>query len=187
MPAVRPDLEGIEKVSNKTKKCRYCQTFIKEDAKVCFQCKKSQSFFLAKLETTAAFVPVISMVLSISLVSLSWLQFLEATKQRNSVDRAAQSATDALRQAAVAKAEVLRATTESNKAKLAAERARDEARNSLENLRSNIKLLLEMDELTPKIVEESYDSVKAGKVRRKLEEFAVPDEKEREKWLKSLK
>ena len=174
-------------MNNQTKKCRHCQTSIPEDAKVCFQCRRSQGPFKAKLESAAAFVSVISMVLSIALVTLSWLQFREATKQRNSADRAVQSANEALKQAAAAKTEVLRATTESNNAKVAAERARDEAKNGLEHLRSNVRLMLEMDQLTPKLVLESYDPAKAGKVRRKLEEFAVPDSKERKKWLDSFK
>lgn len=174
-------------MSNQTKNCRHCQTSIPEDAKVCFRCKKSQDVFSAKLESAAAFITVFSMILSIALVTLSWLQFREATKQRNSADRAVQSASEALRQAAAARADVFKASKESNIAKVAAEQARDEARNTVEHLRSNVKLMLEMDQLTPKLVLESYDPIKVGKVRRKLEEFAVPNEKERKKWLESLR
>jgi flagellar biosynthesis component FlhA len=145
-------------MSNQTKKCRHCKTPIPEDAKVCYNCKRSQGFLLAKLESAAAFITVFSMILSIFLVILSWLQFMEATTQRNSADKAAHLA----------------------------EQARDEARNNVENLRSNVKLMLEIDLLTPKLVLESYDRTKVDKVRRKLEEFAVPNEKEREKWLKAL-
>jgi hypothetical protein len=68
-----------------------------------------------------------------------------------------------------------------------AEQARDEAREGVDYLRSNVKLMLEMDRLTPKLVLESYDTAKVEKVRRKIEEFAVPDRNERKKWLESLK
>ena len=44
-----------------------------------------------------------------------------------------------------------------------------------------------LEHLTPKLVLESYDPIKVGKVREKLEEFAVPDENERKAWLESLR
>jgi hypothetical protein len=174
-------------MTDQTKNCRHCQTSIPENAKVCFSCKRSQGFFSAKLESFAAFISVASMILSIALVTLSWLQFLEATKQRNLADTAVKSAANAQRQAAAASEDVLKATMESKVAKEAAERARDETRNTVENLRTNIKLLLETEHLTPNLVAESYDPIRVGKVRQKLEEFAIPNEKERKKWLESLK
>ena len=160
--------------------CRHCRTSIPKGASVCPQCNRSQGYFSAKLESGAPTISVVSIILSIVLVILSWLQFREATKQRISADRAVQSAGDALTQALKASAEAKVATVE-------AQRARDETRNTVEHLRTNIKLVLEMQYLTPSIVRSSYDPVKVGKVRQKLEEFAVPNEQEREKWLESLK
>jgi len=142
---------------------------------------------LAKLESVASFVGIASIILSIALVTLSWFQFREATRQRNSADKAVMSASDALRQATVARADILKVTAETKAAQMEAERARDETRNNLESLRANTRLLLEMDHLTPKIVMKLSDYAKAEKVRKKLEEFAVPDVKERKKWLESLK
>lgn len=153
-------------MSNKTKKCRHCQSTIPEDAKVCFLCNKSQGSFLATIESAASFITIFSMILSIALVTLSWLQFREATRQRTSAESATRSAMDALSKA---------------------EQARDEARNTVELLRTNVKLSLEIDKLTPKLLIEEHDPARVEKVRRKLEEFAVPNEKEREKWLDSLK
>ena len=100
---------------------------------------------------------------------------------------AVQSAGDALTQATNASRVALKASAEAKVAKVEAERARDETRNTVEHLRTNIKLVLEVDHLTPKLVLNSYDSVRVEKVRQKLEEFAVPNEKERKKWLESLK
>jgi hypothetical protein len=80
---------------DRAKDCRHCGTSIPEDASVCFQCKRSQNAFLAKLESAAFITPIISIVLSISLVSLSWMQFREAAKKT-------QSAQSAERQAAAA-------------------------------------------------------------------------------------
>jgi hypothetical protein len=173
--------------TDQTKPCRHCRTSIPEGANVCFQCRRAQDYFSSKLESATAFITVFSMILSIVLVALSWMQFLEATKQRNSADRAIQSAEDALKQAIAAREEVLNVSAEAKMAKVEAERARDETRNTAENLRTNIKLVLEMEHLTPAIVTEAYDPVRVGKVRQKLEEFAVPNEKERKKWLESLK
>lgn len=174
-------------MTDQNKPCRHCRMSIPEGASVCFHCQKSQGYFSSKLASVSGFISVVSMVLSVALVTLSWLQFQEATKQRKSADRAVQSADNALRQATAAGADVLRANAESNIAKGAAERARDEARNTVEHLRSNIKLMLEMEHLTPAIVTEAFDPVRVGKIRRKLEEFAVPNEKERKKWLESLR
>jgi len=123
------------------------------------------------LESAAGIVPVVSIFLSIVLVALSVAQFLAATKQRISADRAAQLAGEAGKEAKVAKDE--------------AGRARDEARSALELFRTSIKLMLEYDAASPSIALESADLGKAAKVRQKLEEFAVPDEKDRKKWLES--
>lgn len=174
-------------MTDQTKSCRHCKMSIPEGANVCFHCKRSQGCFSSKLESVAGFISVISIILSIALVTLSWLQFREATKQRNSADRAVQSAGDALKQASTAREDVLKANAEAKVARVEAERARDETRNTVEHLRTNIKLLLEIEHLTSKIVWESYDPVRVGRVRQKLEEFAVPNEKERKKWIESLK
>ena len=139
---------------------------------------------MSKLESVASVISsvisVVSIILSIVLVTLSWMQFKEATKQRISADLAL-SQVEAVREV------VLKTNEEAKMAKVEAQRARDETRNTVEHLRSNIKLMIEMDHLTPKIVDESYDPVRVGKVRQKLEEFAVPNEKERKKWIESLK
>jgi hypothetical protein len=174
-------------MTDQTKLCRHCRMSIQKGASVCFHCQRSQGYFSSKLASVASFISVVSMILSIALVTLSWLQFQEATKQRKSADRAVQSADNALSQADSAKKGVLKANVEAKVAKVEAERARDEARNAVEHIRTNIKLVLEMEHLTPTLVLESYDPVRVGRVRQKLEEFAVPDEKERKKWLKSLK
>ncbi len=174
-------------MTDQTKNCRHCVMPIPEGASVCFHCKRSQGYFSAKLESITTFITVVSMILSIALVTLSWLQFREATKQRNSADKAVHLAEDALTQVKTAREDVVKANAEAKAAKVAAERARDETRNTVEHLRTNVKLLLEMDHLTPKLVLQSYDPVRVGRVRQKLEEFAVPNEKERKKWLESLK
>ncbi len=153
-------------MTDQYRKCRHCQMFIPGDAGVCFHCKRSQGYFSAKSESVVAFIRVISIILSIALVTLSWLQFHEATKQRNLAENALREATAA---------------------SVKAEQARDEIQNTVEHLRANVKLLLEVDYLTPKLVTSAYDPVKVRKVHQKLEEFAVPDEKERKKWRESLK
>jgi type II secretory pathway pseudopilin PulG len=160
-------------MTDQAKDCRHCRKTIPEHASVCFHCNRSQNYFLSKLEAGAGVISVISILLSIALVTLSWKQFQEATKQRKSADKAVQSADNALRQAAAAREDVLR--------------ARDEIRNTVEHLRTNIKFMLEVDYLTPKLLVEKHDPVRVGKDRQKLEEFAVPNEKERKKWLESLK
>jgi len=111
--------------------------------------------------------------LSIALVILSWLQFNAATRQWAAAD-------NALRQAE-------KASAEARDAKQSAEQARDEARKTVELLRMNVRFMLERDYLTTKLITESSDVAGAERVSRKLEEFAVPDEKERREWLESLK
>lgn len=175
-------------MNDKPNVCRHCRKPIPEGADICFRCKRSQGFFSAKLESVTAFISVVSMILSLALVTLSWLQFHEAIKQRNSADKAVQSASDALRQATAAAGDALKAKSEAKIAKDEAERARDETQNTVDNLRGNIKLLLEKEYLTPTLVDEShYDPEKVRRVLQKLEEFAVPNENERKKWLKSFK
>jgi hypothetical protein len=167
-------------MTDQAKLCRHCRMSIPAGAKVCLYCKRSQGRLSSKLESVGGWISVVSMILSIALVTLSWLQFHEATKQRNSADRAVQLADTARKHA-------MKANEEAEVGKVEAERARDETRNTVEHLRTNIKLILEMERLTQGIVMESYDPVRVGRVREKLEEFAVPNEQERKKWLKSLK
>jgi hypothetical protein len=174
-------------MTDKTKPCQQCKMSIPEGANVCFHCKRSQGRVSSKLESAAGVISIVSMILSIFLVTLSCFQFIEATKQRNAADLVVQSARDAQRQAAAAREDALKANEEAKVAKNEAELARDETRNAVELLRTNIKLLLEMERLTPKLVLESYDPVRVKRVRQKLEEFAVPNEKERKKWSGSLK
>jgi hypothetical protein len=76
---------------------------------------------------------------------------------------------------------------EASAAKDQAEGARDETLKTVEHLRGNIKLVLEMRYLTPSLLLEKYDRAREQSVRQKLEEFAVPDPNERKKWLESLK
>lgn len=111
-------------------------------------------------------ITVISIVLSIALVTLSWLQFNAATKQWAAADKASAEARDA---------------------KQSAEQARDEARKTIDLLRKNVRFMLERDYLTPKLALSQSDFAGAERVSRKLEEFAVPDEKDRRAWLESLK
>jgi len=101
------------------------------------------------------------------------LQFSEAAKQRKAAD-------NALKQAEIAMEVSLRAGA-------SAEHARDEARKTIELLRMNVRFMLERDYLTTKLITESSDVAGAERVSRKLEEFAVPNEKERKEWLESLK
>jgi hypothetical protein len=143
--------------------CNCCRELIAKGAPVCYHCGRNQKRLMRWLAPT---LQGIGLLVSAALLMLSWGQFSEATKQRKSADEAFRLA---------------------NVAKIEAEQARDETRKTVEHLRTNIKLLLEMEHLTPAIVLESYDPVKVGRVRQKLEEFAVPDEKERKNWLKSLK
>ena len=167
-------------MTDQTKLCPHCGMSISESANVCYQCKRSQGSVRSKLESIVPFINVGSIILSVALVSLSGLQFREANKQRNSADRAVQSAGDALKQADAARVDAQQANAE-------AKMARDEARDAVELLRTNIKLMLELEYLTPNILSESYDPVRAGRVRQPLEKFAVPNEKERKKWRESLK
>ena len=108
------------------------------------------------------------------------MQFIEAKEQRKSAGRA-------LEQAEAARGDALKASAGAREAKLSAEQASSEAQKAVANLRTNTKLLLEMDYLTPKLVLESYDPARVKGVRQKLEEFAVPDENERKMWLESLR
>ncbi len=174
-------------MTDQTKPCRHCRMSIPKSASICFHCQRSQGYLSSKLASVVSFISVVSMALSIALVTLSWLQFQEATKQRKSADGAVQSADNALRQAASASEGVRKANEEAKIAKDKAERARDEAQNAVKHLRTNIKLMLEMEHLTPKVLLPTYDRSKARKVLQELEEFAVPNEKERKKWLESLK
>ena len=165
---------------DKTKDCRHCRESISEAASVCFHCRRSQGKWTARLESGAPLITVVPIILSIILVIFSWMQFLEAKEQRKSADKA-------VNEAKAATTTAQKASAKAEEAQGAAEQARDETRNTVENLRTNIKLLLEMEHLTPKLVLESYDPIKVGKVREKLEEFAVPDENERKAWLESLR
>ena len=160
--------------------CRHCRISIPKGASVCHHCKKSQGWWQSKLESAAGFVSVVSIVVSIVLVALSWGQLLlskeqfhEATEQRKSADRAHESAADANAQAKAAQREAVR--------------ARDEARNALQLVRTSVKLMLEKDAASPRLLLQSADTVKENRARQELEVFAVPDEKERQKWLESLK
>jgi soluble cytochrome b562 len=100
------------------------------------------------------------------------MQFLEAKEQRESASQALENA----RQAS-AKAEEASST---------AEQARDETRKTVEQFRTNIKLLMEMEHLTDKLVTSQSNIEEQKKVIKKLEEFAVPNEKERRDWLETL-
>ncbi len=72
----------------KTKNCRYCREPISEAASVCAHCKKSQAGWRAWLESFTPLISVISICLSVVLVSLSWMQFLEAREQRRAASKA---------------------------------------------------------------------------------------------------
>jgi hypothetical protein len=174
-------------MTDQAKDCLHCGTSIPKTASVSFQCRKSQNQFLAKLELAAFITPIISIALSIFLVGLSWMQFREAVKKTHLADTVVQSAQSAERQAAVAKEEASKSSIQAADASKEAKQARDESRDAVEHLRTNVKLLLEMDHLTPKLVLSPYDPVRVGRVRQKLEQFAVPDDEQRKIWLKSLK
>ena len=149
----------------KSQPCRHCRKSIPEGAAVCYHCGRSQGF-AANLQSGAPLITVVSLVLSIVLVILSWLQFNAATKQWTAADKASAEARDA---------------------KQSAEQARDEARKTIDLLRTNVRFMLERDYLTPKLLLTPSDIKGAERVSRKLEEFAVPDERERREWLESLK
>lgn len=166
-------------MADQPKICKHCRKPIPENASICFRCKKAQGWLPARIESTGIYI-------SILLVILSFLQLREATKQRNSADKAVQAASDALKVASSGAKEADKAKSEAKTAKDEAERARDEAKNTVNHLRTNVRLFLEMEQLTPVIVDEKYNPEKVRKVRQKLEEFAVPNEGERTKWLKSL-
>lgn len=156
-------------MTDQRKKCLNCRMSIPEDASVCFRCHRSQNRLLARVESAQSIVgliSVLSLLLAMGVLAFSWQQFREAQKQRI-------SANEALRQVLAVKEE--------------AEQARDEARNAVENLRTNIKLLLEMEHSSHGLLLTSSDPVRAEKARQKLEEFAVTSEKERKKWLESFK
>jgi len=113
------------------------------------------------------------------MMAIAFQQLREATKQRSLASEAREEAVSARNSASEANKKAIVAQAE-------AEQARDETRNTVEHLRANIKLMLEMEHLTPTITM-IFDSSRVEKVRQKLEEFAVPDEKERKEWLESLK
>ncbi len=182
-------------MTEKTKECRHCKSpNIHKEATVCIHCQRSQGLIESSLASSSGFINVLSIIVSIVLIVLAVLQYQQAYKQRYSADLAMKQADDAFRQAnalkedvIALKEDVIRAITDAKVAKIEVDRANVEIRNNKEELRNFTKLFLEMEALTPSILDESYDPVRAGKVRQKLEEFAIPDEKERKKWQKSLK
>ena len=85
-------------MADQVNNCRHCLLPIPEGASICSHCNKSQRAISIMNDSISGIVNLVSIILSIALVSLSWLQFKEATKQRNSADRAALSADIALKQ-----------------------------------------------------------------------------------------
>jgi hypothetical protein len=160
-------------MTNKTKNCRHCCKSISEAATICFHCNKSQIKWRAWLESFPPLLSIISIMLSVALVSLSIMQFLEAREQRESASQALENA--------------LKASAKAEEATSTAEQARDETRKTFEQFRANIKLLLELEHLTTKLVTDHSNIEEKEKAVQKLEEFAVPNEKERRDWLETLR
>lgn len=82
---------------NSTKKnaithCKYCQTEIRDAAKVCYRCGRDQRWFISNFSN-------ISVLASIGLLVLSFMQLNEARKERISAGRASQDANTSLRAA----------------------------------------------------------------------------------------
>ncbi len=203
-------------MTENTKTCRHCKSpNIHKKATVCIHCQRSQGRIESIIASGSGVINVLSITVSIALVVLAFLQYQAASQQKYSADLAMKQADDAFKQAddafkqaddafkradkalieadkALKQANTLReglikASTDAEVAKIEVERANVEIRNNKEELRYFTKLFLEMEALTPSMLDESYDPVRVGKVRQKLAEFAIPDEKERKKWQKSLK
>jgi hypothetical protein len=127
----------------------------------------------AWLESFPSLASIVSVLVSIALVTLAAMQLNEAKEQRKSASQALENA--------------LQASVRAEEAKVTAEQARDETRKTVEQFRTNIKLLMEMEHLTDKLVTSESNTEEQQKVIKKLEEFAVPNEKERRDWLETLR
>src|SRR3989339_809748 len=80
----------------KKKKCNSCRTLIDVDATVCSSCQRNQKFFTKDIFYTPNFLTLISLLISIVLLSLSFMEFSETKREREETTLALEKAESSL-------------------------------------------------------------------------------------------
>lgn len=173
------DLPFVEHPGNKTSDpeftksqviCRHCAQPIAQGAKVCHYCSRSQSRFWA-------FFDRVAILISIALVALAFMQFIEARRERVAADQALAEATDA-----------------KDRAELAARKAQEAEHNVTtlnEKLRQQILSMITISYIT--LESRVAWSVHSQKVAKEIKEemgsllaYVIPDSQERSHWMDNL-
>jgi RNA polymerase subunit RPABC4/transcription elongation factor Spt4 len=153
------------------KYCRHCKNYINKEAKVCYHCSRSQNRFWS-------FIERVSLIIVISAVALSWLQFNEARKERVKAE-------EAFSRAEKAKNKALEATQKTKELKQETSKLKDDLK---ENILSTIKMVY----LQAKTRAQFGTSVQKNaekeieKELNKILIIAIPDKNERAQWINEM-
>ncbi len=152
-----------ETTTSKEKECKYCKSQMKTDATVCSTCHRNQKP-IKDIVYPPNFIIIISLIISLGLLVLAYMQFYEAKKER-------EEASTALNQALIAKEEVERTALDLRKTlKLVVE-------NSFIQAQSGIGLIMGADPEAKKRLEKNLNE---------LSKFVEPDSLSNKKWWQNI-
>jgi hypothetical protein len=140
--------------------CKYCQEKIRDAAKVCYHCGRDQRWFINYFSN-------ITVVVSIGLLVLSFMQLYQTTVARKNTEKALEAANNAVKRTQQAEEKVLKTQTELREVvKLSVE-------NSFITAQGGIGLRMGVAPEAKKRLESNLGQ---------LSKFAKPDSREEERW-----